>query len=138
MPWRPAFNVRIVLRVRPRSERGDRLYLEQQRLLDQSVDHQQRVRRVGAVAEHLRKLAQAVRHEARDVLGMDEIGRELDDVAPARAARLEGRQGAGEGQPALLVEAFGNRSVGVRAYLAGDEDELRRLDPRDLRVLAER
>src|SRR3954469_7710537 len=56
-----------------RLQRRNGLHLDQERLLHQPVNHQQRVRRIGAVREKLRKLALAVRHEFRNVLRVHEI-----------------------------------------------------------------
>src|SRR2546421_12704641 len=54
-------------------ERRNGLHLDQERLLHQSIDHQQRVRRIGAVREEIRKRALAGGHELRNVLGVHEV-----------------------------------------------------------------
>src|SRR5262245_32080302 len=63
------------------SQRGDGLDLDQERLLHETVDDQQRVGRIDAVRKQVGKFAQPIGHEFRDVLRMDEIGRELDHMA---------------------------------------------------------
>ena len=71
---------------------------------------------------------------------MHEIGRELDHVGEARALRHQRRLDIGEDLPALRVEVVGADDLAalVRRQLAGDEQELGRLDARDLRILSER
>jgi hypothetical protein len=69
---------------------------------------------------------------------MHEIGGELDDVAEARALGGERRADVGEGLRALAVEIGRGLAVLAGADLARDEQELRGLHPRDLRVLPER
>src|ERR1051325_2737661 len=51
-------------------QRRNGLHLDQERLLHQPVDHQKRVRRIGAVREESRKRALAVGHELRDILAV--------------------------------------------------------------------
>src|SRR3954453_19698647 len=51
-----------------RLQRRNGLHLDQEGLADKAIDHQQRVRRIGAVREERRKDALAERHELRDVL----------------------------------------------------------------------
>src|ERR1041385_5877496 len=49
-------------------QRRNGLHLDQERLLHQPVDHQERVRRIGAIGKEFRKFALAVGHELRNVL----------------------------------------------------------------------
>src|SRR5205085_10924810 len=119
-------------------ERCNGLHLDQERLLHQPVDHQQRIRRIGAVREELRKLALAVSHEFRNVLRVNQIGGELHDIAPTSADRLQRRLDVGVDQGALRVEIFADLAVVISPNLSGDEYELGRFHARDLRILSER
>src|SRR4029077_6594347 len=89
--------LRCVIDLRARRARGwrlyrrDRLHLDQKRLFHQPVDHQQRVRWVLAVREHFWKFTQAEGHEFRNVLGMDEIGRELNTFRKGGPRRFQRR-----------------------------------------------
>ena len=65
-------------------------------------------------------------------------GRELDQVGEARALRGKRCADIGEHQRALRVEIGRSFAVLVGADLAGDEQELRRFDSGDLRILPER
>src|SRR5262249_4352050 len=133
--WRPVFRTGNA----PSLERGDGLHLDQERLVHQPVDHEQRVRRVGAGRKQTRKLAQPVFHELGYVLRVHHVGRELDDVAKGSALRLERRLDIGEHLHALRVEVVGADHVAVLdRHLAGDEQELGGLYAGDVRVLAER
>src|SRR6478672_2375147 len=69
---------------------------------------------------------------------MHQIGGELDDVVEARALGGERRADVGEGLCALAVEIRRGLAVLAGADLPRDEQELRGLHPRDLRVLPER
>ena len=69
---------------------------------------------------------------------MHEIGRELDQIGEARALRGKRRADIGEHQAALRVEIGRRLAVLVGADLAGDEQKLRRLNARELRILPER
>src|SRR4051812_37287136 len=71
------------------SERGDGLHLDQELLLHEAIDDEQRVGRIDAVREHPRKFAQPVLHEFRDLLRVHEVGGELNDVAPAGAGGFQ-------------------------------------------------
>src|SRR5205085_12006706 len=102
-----------------RLQRRNGLHLDQERLLHQPVDHQQRVRRIGAVREELRKLALAVSHEFRNVLRMNQIGGELYDIAPTSADRLQRRLDVGVDQRALRVEVFADLAVVISPNLSG-------------------
>src|SRR6185369_9851184 len=64
-------------------ERGDGLHLDQELLLHEAIDDQERVRRVLAVGKHLRVVGLAPAVERGDVLRVDEERGELDDVLPA-------------------------------------------------------
>src|SRR5262244_3799577 len=57
--------------------------------------------------------------------------------AGIRALRSEGGTEIGKDVGALRIEAGGRPAVAVNADLAGDEQELRCLDPRDMRILPE-
>src|SRR5262249_24376751 len=84
--------------------------------------------------------AQPILHELRNILRVHQVGRELDDVSPARADRFKRRFDIREGLHALGVEiaVADQLAVAVDANLAGDEDEFRRLDAREMRVLTKR
>src|SRR5262249_24454065 len=71
---------------------------------------------------------------------MHEVGRELNDVSPVRALRAKRRLDVGEDLAALGVEIArtDDAAVLVSGQLPGDEQELRRFDARDLRVLTHR
>src|SRR5262249_22254550 len=71
------------------SQRGDGLDLDQERLLHEPVDDQQRVGRIDAIRKQARKITQSIGHEFRDVLRMHEVGRELHHVSEARALRFQ-------------------------------------------------
>ncbi len=118
--------------------RRHRADLDQKLLAYQAVDDEQRVGRIGAAGEQAREFARAVLRELRDVLGMHEIARELDDVAKVRALRGERRADVGEHLRALAVEIGWRLAVPVVADLSGDEQKLRRLDARDVRISRER
>src|ERR1043165_7021461 len=51
-----------------RLQRRNGLHLDQERLTDKAINHQQRVRRIGAIREERRKDALAEGHELRNVL----------------------------------------------------------------------
>ena len=112
--------------------RRHRAHLDQKLLPHQPVDHKQRVGRIGAAGEQARELAHAVLHEFRDVLRVHQIGGELDDVGEACALRGERGAEIGKDLGALRVEVGGRPAVAVDADLAGDEQELRRLDACDV------
>src|SRR5205085_11158709 len=112
-------------------DRGDGLHLDQELLLNEAIDDEQRVRRIGAVGKKRRELALAPGHEARDVLRAHEVGRELYDVGPSGARRFQRLADLREDAAALRIE------IAARREHAGDEEELRRLDAREVRVLAE-
>jgi hypothetical protein len=115
-----------------------RAHLDQKLLPHQPVDHQQRVGRIGAAGEQARELARAILHEFRNVLRVHQIGGEVDDVGEACALRGERDAEIGKDLGALCVEVGGRPAVAVSADLAGDEQELRRFDARDVRILPER
>jgi len=73
-------------------------------------------------------------HELRNVAGVDQIGRELNDVGPPGADRLQRGLDVGEGLAALRIEVVGadDTAVLVGRQLSGNEDELGRLHARDL------
>src|SRR5436305_4315847 len=121
-----------------RLQRRNGLHLDQERLLHQPVDHQQRVRRIGAVREKFGKLALAVSHELRNILRMHEVSRELHHVAPAAANRFQRRLYVGIYERALRVEILAHLAVAICPHLSRDEHELGGLHPRDLRILPER
>ena len=64
--------------------------LDEEILAHQPIHHQKRVWRVLSVREELGKLACAILHERGNPLGMNHVGRELDDVRKSRAGRLQG------------------------------------------------
>jgi hypothetical protein len=69
-----------------------------------------------------------------------EIGRELDHIGEVSALRFQRGFDIGENLPALGVEiGFAHElATAIGCHLAGDEQELGRLDTGDLGVLAER
>src|SRR5262249_59861437 len=73
-----------------------------------------------------------------DILRVHQVGGELNHVGEIRALRSEGGTEIGKDLGALRIEAGGRPVVAVNADLAGDEQELRCLDPRDMRILPER
>src|SRR5215813_13613667 len=86
-------------RAQPTSQRRDGRHLDQQRLLHEAVDDQQRVGWIAPARKHARKFAQPKLHEFRDVLGMHEIGRELDHIAEVRTLRFQRGLDVGENLP---------------------------------------
>src|SRR5579875_501905 len=116
------------------SQRRDRLNLDQERLADEPIDHQQRVGRIDAIRKHLRELAQPELHELRDVLRMNEVGRELDYVRPSGARGVERGPNVREDLHALRVEVLLTDDVAllVARKLPRYEQELRRLNARHL------
>ena len=64
------------------SDGCDGLHLDQKILFDQSVDDQHCIRWIFAIRKHFWKFAQAKLHEFLDILGVNQIGRELHDVLP--------------------------------------------------------
>src|SRR5262249_44793660 len=85
-----------------------------------------------------REFAVAPRHQAGDVLRVHQVGGELDHVVERGALGGQRRAEVLERQRALLVEVGRGLAVAPHPDLAGDEQKLRRLDPRDVRVGAER
>ena len=71
---------------------------------------------------------------------MHHVGRELDDISPARADRLQRRLDIRKGLHALGVEiAVADKlAVAVDANLAGNKKEFRCLHAREVRVLPQR
>src|SRR4029434_10032472 len=71
---------------------------------------------------------------------MHEIGRELDHIGEARALRRQRSLDIGEDLAALRIEIVGadDLAAPLGCHLAGDEQELGRLDARELRILAQR
>src|SRR5262245_13047314 len=71
---------------------------------------------------------------------MDEIGRELHDVLPARARGLESNLDVAKYLGGLICEVAlaCKLAARIRAEHAGDKEIFRRLDPRHMRILAER
>src|SRR5262249_46735992 len=86
------------------SHRRDGRNLDQKRLLHETIDDQQRIRRITPARKQPGKFTQPERHELRDVLRVHEIGGELDHAGEARALRLQGSFDIGEYLPALRVE----------------------------------
>src|SRR3954454_10222776 len=123
-----------------RLKRRNGLHLDQERLADEAVDHQQGVRRIGAVRKERRKDTLAEGHELRDVLRVHHVGGELHDIAPTRAGRFERRLDVGEYLHALRIEVVraDDLALEVRGKLTRDVKEFRRLHTRDVRVLPER
>src|SRR5204863_3108600 len=128
--------MKLILRLYGRN----RLHFDEESFLDQAIDHQQRVRRIDAVFEHAREFTPAKIHEFADVLGVDQIGGELHDIVPAGVRGSKRNFDIGEGLPALREEVGLSDEVAasIGGHHPGDEQELARLDPRDLRILPER
>jgi hypothetical protein len=86
------------------------------------------------------KFTQAEGHEFRNVLGMDEIGRELNDVRKGGARRFQRRLDVAKYLCRLGVEIAlaDDIAFGIARQRAGDEQELVRLHPRDMAVLPHR
>ena len=83
------FSRRQFVRLCHHSDSRDRLHLDQKWFSDQPVHHQQRVGRIFSVRKHLWEFAQAERHELWNVLGVNQIGRELNDVRPGGPGGFE-------------------------------------------------
>ena len=118
---------------RPRSflDYCDGLDLDQELLLNQAVDDQQRVRRVLAVGKHLRVLALAPAVELRGVLRVHQEGGELHHVLPAAARGLQRFLDLRIHGRALRVEAVARREH------AGDVKRLAAFDARDVGIGAD-
>jgi hypothetical protein len=71
---------------------------------------------------------------------VDEVGGELDDIAPPRADRIERCPDIRKDLDALRVEVIGPNDIAIEVGgdLSGDENKFGRADPRDLGVLTER
>ena len=102
----------------------DRLDLDQELLLHQPVDDEERVRRVFVVGEHLWIVLLAPLIEPRDVLRVHEEGGELHHIAPAAGGGLERLLDLRIDRRALRFEGFAGRDD------AGDVQRLAALDAR--------
>ena len=103
----------------------DRFDLEHEVFLHQAIDDEQRVGRIKRPFENCRKQRCTRRHERRDVLRMDQVGRELDDVVESHAHALEDGAEVVEDLRELALEVPGADDAAVRTdgQLAGDEEE---------------
>jgi hypothetical protein len=120
-----------------RLERRHSLYFDQQRFLYKPVDHQQRVGWIGPVRKHFRKFTQAVLHEFRNILRVNQVSRELHDISPAGADRFQCGLDIGKGLHALGVEIVDahDLAVPIDTHLTCDEDEFRGLHAGEMRIL---
>jgi len=123
---------------RPRLQRSDRGDFDQQILAHQAVDDEQRIRRKGSAGKQAREFARPIGGKFRDVLRMHEVAGEGDNVGKSRALRGERRANRFEDERALRLEIGRRLAVLVGADLAGDEQIVRSLYARDVRIRRER
>jgi hypothetical protein len=119
----------------PSSQRRDGLYFNEELFMQQLVYEENGIRRI-AIGENRGKEAEPILHELGLIVSVDQIIREMNDVAPAGAYRAKRRFDIGENLLALCFEVSraDKLALHIGCRLSGKKNQFRCPHPAHLTI----